>query len=118
MDNSSFPTLLEFKNKMSLDPQILRLKDWFSRYDFSVKHIKGKNNLILDFLSRPNNVKVITSIHSFPLLMVKPLSEIAKTIKVFPPRLIIHTPARILEYAKSHYFHFLHETMRFKYTPS
>ena len=106
---------------MPPDPQILRLKDWFSKYDFSVKHIQRKNNLILDFLSRPNNkiVKVITFTHSFPLIfMAKPLSEIAKTIKVFPPRLIIHTPARILEYAKSHYFHFLHETMRFKYTPS
>ena len=49
MDNSSFPKILEFKNKMPPDPQILRLKDWFSRYDFSVKHIKRKNNLILDF---------------------------------------------------------------------
>jgi len=49
--------------------------------------------------------------------MVKSLSETTKTIKVFPPRLISHTPAQILEYAKSHYFHILHETMRFKYTP-
>jgi len=55
MDNSSFPKSLEFKNKMSPDPQILRLKDWFSKYDFSVKHVKGENNLIPDFLYRPNN---------------------------------------------------------------
>ena len=86
---------------------------------FFVKHIKGKNNLIFDFLSRPNHktVKVITSTHSFPLIfMAKPLSETTKTIKVFPPGLVTHTPTQILEYAKSHYFHFLHETMRFKYT--
>ncbi|MCI06643.1 polyprotein-like, partial [Trifolium medium] len=30
MDNSSFPKILEFKNKMPPDPQALRLKDWFS----------------------------------------------------------------------------------------
>ncbi|RDX66824.1 hypothetical protein CR513_54368, partial [Mucuna pruriens] len=30
MDNSSFPKILEFKNRMPPDPQILRLKDWFS----------------------------------------------------------------------------------------
>ena len=121
MDNSSFPKNLEFKNKMPPDPQILRLNDWFSRYDFFVKHIKGKNNMIPDFLSRPNHktVKVITSTHSFPLIfMAKPLSETTKTIKVFPPGLVTHTPAQILEYAKSLYFHFLHETMRFKHTPT
>jgi len=120
MDNSSFPKILEFKNKMPPNSQILRLNDWFSRYDFSVKHIKGKNNLIPDFLSRPSKtVKVITSTHSFLLIfMVKPLAETTKTIRYFPPRLIIHTPAEILQYAKSHYFHFLHETMRFEYTPA
>ncbi|KAI5420412.1 hypothetical protein KIW84_044271 [Lathyrus oleraceus] len=53
MDNSSFPKILEFKNKMPPDPQTLRLKDWFSRYDFSVKHIKGTQNVISDLLSRP-----------------------------------------------------------------
>ena len=99
---------------MPPNPQILRLKDWFFRYDFFVKHIKGKNNLIPDFLSKPNNktIKVITSTHSFPLIfMVKPLSETTKTIKVFPPGLMTQTPAQILEYAKSHYFHFLLETI-------
>ena len=114
MDNSSFPNILEFKNKMPPDPQILRLKDWFSRYDFYVKLIKGKNNLIPDFLSKPNNktVKVITFTHSFPLIfMAKPLFETTKTIKVFPLGLITHTLAQILEYAKSHYFYFLHETL-------
>ncbi|RDX83586.1 hypothetical protein CR513_35475, partial [Mucuna pruriens] len=77
MDNSSFPKILEFKNKISPDPQILRLKDWLSRYDFSVKHIKGKQNLIPDLLSRPGKiVQMIITTHSFPLIfMVKPLSN-------------------------------------------
>jgi len=76
MDNSSFPKILGFKNKMPPDPQILRLKDWFSRYDFCVKHIKGKNNLIPAFLSRPTHKtsKLITSTH-WKIFMAKPLSE-------------------------------------------
>ena len=41
LDNSSFPKLLEFKNKVPPSPQILRIKEWFSRYDFSIRHIKG-----------------------------------------------------------------------------
>lgn len=53
MDNSSFPKILEFKNKMPPDPQTLHLKNWFSIYDFSVKHIKGTQNVIPDLLSRP-----------------------------------------------------------------
>ncbi|RDY09255.1 hypothetical protein CR513_06402, partial [Mucuna pruriens] len=116
MDNSSFQKILEFKNKMPLDPQILILKDWLSRYDFSVKHIKGKQNLIPGLLSRPGKiVQMITTTHSFPLiLMVKPLSNKAKTCKVFPPGLTPSSTQDILEYAKTHYFYFIHETMKYK----
>ena len=41
LDNSSFRKLLEFKNKVPPNPKILRINEWFSRYDFFVKHIKG-----------------------------------------------------------------------------
>ncbi|KAL5855064.1 hypothetical protein ACOSQ4_004866 [Xanthoceras sorbifolium] len=53
MDNSSFPRVLEFKNKVPPDPLLLRLKSWFERYDFHTSHIKGSQNLIPDMLSRP-----------------------------------------------------------------
>ncbi|RDY13610.1 hypothetical protein CR513_01438, partial [Mucuna pruriens] len=105
MDNSSFPKILEFKNKMPLDPQILRLKDWFSRYNFSVKHVKGKNNIIPDMLSRPNRA-------------IQSLSNMAKTSKDFPPGLNPKTVEDILEYAETHYFHFIHLTMKYKVTAS
>ena len=36
LDNSSFPKILEFKNRTLPDKQLLRLKTWFSQYDFSV----------------------------------------------------------------------------------
>ncbi|WVY95102.1 hypothetical protein V8G54_034190 [Vigna mungo] len=98
------------------DPQILRLKDWFSRYDFTVKHIKGNKNLIPDFLSRPPKVvQMITKTHSFPLIfMVRPLPNCAKIQKLYPPGLSPRTPKDILDYAKSRYFFFLHETLKFK----
>nr|KYP35005.1 polyprotein [Cajanus cajan] len=119
MDNSSFPKILDFKNKLPPEPQILRLKDWFSMYDFTVKYIKGKNNLITDFLSRPQKpVFVISSSHSFPLIfMVKPLSDTAKTRKLYPPSLEPKSPEEIIQFAKAHYFYYLHETLRFKIVP-
>ncbi|RDX72215.1 hypothetical protein CR513_48325, partial [Mucuna pruriens] len=61
MDNSSFPRILEFKNKMPPDPQILRF---------------------------------------------------------FPPGLNPTSTQDIFEYAKSHYFYFIHETMKYKVTAS
>ena len=60
MDNSFFPKILEFCNKIPLNPQLLRLKDWFARYDFTVKHVKGHHNIIADILSRPPTIHLIT----------------------------------------------------------
>ena len=54
MDCSSFPKMLEFKGKTLPHPQLLRWKEWFSKYDFEVEHIKGEDNLIPDLLSRPS----------------------------------------------------------------
>jgi len=118
MDNSSFPRILEFKNKMPPDPQILRLKDWFSRYDFSVKYLKGKNNLIPDFLSRPRKaIQMITAINTFPLIfMVKTLPNMAKIQKEYPPGLYPTSPTDILQFAHSRYFYYLHETLKYKYS--
>ena len=41
MDNSSFLRALDFKGKLLPNSQLLRLKDWFAKYDFEVTHIKG-----------------------------------------------------------------------------
>ncbi|KAH9792689.1 hypothetical protein KPL71_004228 [Citrus sinensis] len=41
MDNSAFPNIFHFKGKTVPEKMLLRLKDWFSKYDFSVKHING-----------------------------------------------------------------------------
>ncbi|KAH9801590.1 hypothetical protein KPL71_001094 [Citrus sinensis] len=52
MDNLAFPNIMNFKGKNVPEKMLLRLKDWFSKYDFSMKHIKGDHNLIPDMLSR------------------------------------------------------------------
>ncbi|KAH9792729.1 hypothetical protein KPL71_004251 [Citrus sinensis] len=52
MDSSAFPNIFHFKGKIVPEKMLLKLKDWFSKYDFSVKHIKGSQNLIPDMLSR------------------------------------------------------------------
>ena len=46
------------------DKQLLSLKAWFAKYDFTVQHIKGDKNLIPAFLTRPsiNKPTLVTSI--------------------------------------------------------
>ncbi|KAJ9567780.1 hypothetical protein OSB04_003746 [Centaurea solstitialis] len=42
MDKSSFPTMLQFKRKMLPEAQPLRWSNWFSQWQFTIKHIKDK----------------------------------------------------------------------------
>lgn len=117
MDNSSFPKILEFKNKMSPDPQTLRLKDWFSRYDFSVKHIKGTQNVISDLLSRPMKlVQIITAKHTFPLiLMVRPLPVHPSTTRNLPPGITVSSsPSQLKQYARNNLFYYMTKIIRNK----
>lgn len=68
MKNSSFPRVLDFKNKTIPDKQLLRWKEWFSRYDFFLKYIKGKDNILPDLLSRPP--KLISLTEDFLLILM------------------------------------------------
>ncbi|KAK2634895.1 hypothetical protein Ddye_029687 [Dipteronia dyeriana] len=99
MDNSSFLKVLEFRNKLPSNPQLLRLNDWFSRYGFSVKHIKGHNNIILDMLSRPHPITLISQTGSIPLLymITSSASSLASSPSIlhpphFPPELMVTIP--------------------------
>ncbi|MFQ6624913.1 hypothetical protein Gotur_004208, partial [Gossypium turneri] len=56
MDMSSFPKMLQFKQKEVPHPQLLRWAEWFSKFSFNVKHIKEKNNVIADILTRPPEI--------------------------------------------------------------
>ncbi|KAH9686096.1 hypothetical protein KPL70_014224 [Citrus sinensis] len=44
MDNSSFPKILDFKNKLLPNKQLLNLKAWSAKHDFTVQHIKGPSH--------------------------------------------------------------------------
>ena len=59
MDNTSFPQIMELRGKGVPDKQLLRLNDWFSKYQFTVQHVKGKTNVVPDYLSRRQPVQMI-----------------------------------------------------------
>ena len=54
--------MLKFKPSITINAQLLRLAAWFSQYSFDVTNIKGKDNIIPDFLSRPS-INIITTKH-------------------------------------------------------
>ncbi len=54
MDMSSFPKMIQFKQKQLPHPQLLKWAEWFSWFDFEVKHIKGKNNSLADSCPEKN----------------------------------------------------------------
>jgi hypothetical protein len=55
------------------DSQLLRLKDWFSKYQFTVEHVKGKTNVLANFLSRlksPSSLLISYLNKTIPLFMI------------------------------------------------
>ncbi|GJS83600.1 putative reverse transcriptase domain, viral movement protein [Tanacetum coccineum] len=58
MDMSSFLRMLQFKRKMFPHAQLLRWSNWFLQWKFTVKYIKGTENVLADFLSRPKAYKL------------------------------------------------------------
>ncbi|KAL5849167.1 hypothetical protein ACOSQ4_007180 [Xanthoceras sorbifolium] len=112
MDNSSFPRVLEFKNK-------------FERYDFQTSHIKGSQNIIPDMLSRPppihllSRTSLIPVIYTLSLAMAEPSNDIlnlpAKQVLSFPsdltslPASSPHpTSQEIKHFASGHLYYYLH----------
>ncbi|GKE65070.1 putative reverse transcriptase domain, viral movement protein, partial [Tanacetum coccineum] len=57
MDMSSFPQMLQSKRKMPPHAQLLRWSNWFLEFKFKVKHIKGTENVLADFLAWPKAYK-------------------------------------------------------------
>ncbi|KAH9698122.1 hypothetical protein KPL71_023890 [Citrus sinensis] len=83
---------IEFLGKTVSEKMLLRLKDWFSKYDFSVKHIKGSQNLIPDMLSRlsklsklEKSLTLVSTTYHFPIIsMATSLPPEALSKKTFP----------------------------------
>ena len=116
MDNSSFPKIFDFKNKLLPDKQLLNLKTWFAKYDYTVQHIKGDKNLIPDFLTRPSikSPVLISSIQTIPIIaMYRTLPFKALTQKAFPLNLTFRIAFQIQTLAKKflyRYFMNVHRT--------
>ncbi|KAH9751001.1 hypothetical protein KPL71_014108 [Citrus sinensis] len=111
MDSSAFPNILHFKGKAVPEKMLLRLKDWFSKYDFSVKYIKGSQNLIHDMLSRlskPKNPLTLfsTTYHFLIISMVTSLPPEALTKKNFPFNKNVSSVFAIQEFARKVVFRF------------
>ena len=111
MDSSAFPNVLNLKGKIIPEKMLLRLKDWFSKYDFSVEHIKGTQDLIPDMLSRLARpippLHCISTGYHFPIIfMATSLPNQALTQKTFPLRKTFSTVIDIQEFAKKFVFRF------------
>ena len=99
--DSAFPNILNFKQKVVPEKTFLRLKEWFSIYDYHVQHIKGDHNLIPDLLSRPPKTTpsqffCITSQVSFSIVaMANALLKILLTQNSFPLNMTFQSPHQI-----------------------
>ncbi|KAH9655632.1 hypothetical protein KPL70_022384 [Citrus sinensis] len=111
MDSSAFPNILNFKGKTIPEKMLLRLKDWFAKYDFSVKHIKGSQNLIPDMLSKLSKpekpLTLFSTTYHFPIIsMATSLPPEAFTKKAFPFNKNFSSVFAIQEFAKKALFRF------------
>ncbi|KAH9732043.1 hypothetical protein KPL70_010174 [Citrus sinensis] len=111
MDSSAFPNIFHFKGKTVPEKMLLRLKDWFSKYDFSVKHIKGSQNLIPDMLSRLSKpqdpLTLFSTTYHFPIIsMATSLPSEALTKKTFPFNKTFSSVFAIQEFARKALFRF------------
>lgn len=61
-------SLLSYRNKTEPSKRVARWLDTLAEYDFELEHIKGKQNVVADALSRPNEVGAI---------QIFPLSELS-----------------------------------------
>ena len=101
----NIPNIMNFKGKIVPEKMLLRLKDWFSKYNFSVKHIKGTQNLIPDMLSRLARpilpLHCISTGYHFPIIfMATSLPNQAITHKTFPLKKSFSTVFDMQEFAK------------------
>ncbi|KAH9716829.1 hypothetical protein KPL71_021591 [Citrus sinensis] len=111
MDSSAFPNIFHFKGKTVPEKMLLRLKDWFSKYGFSIKHIKGSQNLIPDMLSRlskpENPLTLFSTTYHFPIIsMATSLAPEALTKKTFPFNKNFSFVFAIQEFARKALFRF------------
>ncbi|KAK9010520.1 hypothetical protein V6N11_043404 [Hibiscus sabdariffa] len=104
MDMSSFPQMLKFKQKTVPHPQLLRWAEWFSKFSFDCKHIKGKTNVLADLLTRPKIMmyRASSSKETVPEKKQKKNPETAFNI---PPNLNPEFPHEVYRLVLENKFH-------------
>ncbi|MED6148740.1 hypothetical protein PIB30_055746 [Stylosanthes scabra] len=97
----------------------MRWKDWFSRYKFTVKHIKGNHNIIADYLSRQNKDHPPKILHIFTMnTFTFPLPDCPQDHRFyrrkagpFPFSTRPKNPDEVLNLAKQCLFYWLHKLL-------
>ncbi|KAA3470096.1 polyprotein [Gossypium australe] len=108
MDMSSFPQMLKFRQKIVLHPQLLR-------------HIKGKDNILADFLSRPKieifAFKRTSSSWPKPIMMNRPYSSSSTLPISYPitPYLNPEFPPEVMNLVHRKTFHQKTKEIMFEY---
>lgn len=113
MDMSSFPNMLKFKQKDVPHPQLLRWSEWFSKYFFDCKHIKGKTNVLADFLTRPSKEVMMYS-SSASSSKSKQVKD-SQSVFSMPPNLNPNIPPEVLKLVLEKKFYSKARDMIFEY---
>ncbi|KAL4388578.1 hypothetical protein GQ457_09G008110 [Hibiscus cannabinus] len=119
MDMSSFPQMLKFKQKTVPHPQLLRWSEWFSKYSFDCRHIKGKTNILADLLTRPKQSKgqimMLRPSSSKNKVPKKKQKENPETTFDIPPNLNPEFPPEVYRLVMENKFHAKARDMIFEY---
>ncbi|KAK9011416.1 hypothetical protein V6N11_044267 [Hibiscus sabdariffa] len=117
MDMSSFPQMLKFKQNIIPNPQLLRWAEWFSKYSFDCKHIKGKTNILADLLSRPNQNQIQKIMMYRPSSSKPPKKPKMNPETAFniPPNLSPEFPPEVYKLVLENQFHSKAREMIFAY---
>ncbi|KAL4318901.1 hypothetical protein GQ457_18G021790 [Hibiscus cannabinus] len=119
MDMSSFPQMLKFKQKTVPHPQLLRWSEWFSKYSFDCRHIKGKTNVLADLLTRPkqnkSQIMMLRPSSSKDKVPKKRQKENPETAFDIPPNLNPEFPPEVYRLVMENRFHAKARDMIFEY---
>ncbi|KAK9032661.1 hypothetical protein V6N11_056919 [Hibiscus sabdariffa] len=119
MDMSSFPQMIKFKQKIIPNPQLLRWAEWFLKYSFDCKHIKGKTNVLADLLTRPNpnhtQIMIYRASSSQPTKPAKKPKENPESTFNIPSNLNPEFPSEVYRLVLENKFHYKTRDMIFEY---
>ncbi|KAL0455493.1 UNVERIFIED_CONTAM: polyprotein [Sesamum latifolium] len=103
MDNTLIPEDNGFKEQGSSRATTSQTERLVFQIPVHSEHIKGENNLIPDFLSRPSGIHLISPTGTIPIFMASSSSSTSRSPLTFPPK-FFYDLKNIREYALDHMF--------------